>query len=122
MFRDFTFVDDIVEGIIRVIDKPAKPNPDWDNLNPDPATSSAPYRVFNIGNSQPIKLMDFISAIENEIGREAIKEFMPMQPGDVLGTFSDSSALYQNFNFKPSHGLADGIKKTVSWFKAYYNL
>lgn len=122
MFRDFTYVDDIVEGIIRVIDKPAKPNPDWDNLNPDPATSSAPYRVFNIGNSQPIKLMDFISAIENEIGREAIKEFMPMQPGDVLGTFSDSSALYQNFNFKPSHGLADGIKKTVSWFKAYYNL
>ncbi len=122
MLRDFTYIDDIVEGVARIIDVIPQGNPDWDETHPDPATSSAPYRVYNIGNQQPTKLMDYIKCIENAIGREAKKEFLPMQPGDVYQTYADSSALGEATGFKPNTPLQTGIDRTVAWFKDYYNL
>lgn len=97
-------------------------NPGWDEVHPDPATSPAPYRVYNIGNQQPTKLMDYIACIENAIGREAKKEFLPMQPGDVYQTYADSSALGAATGFKPNTPLQTGIDRTVAWFKEYYDL
>lgn len=122
MLRDFTYIDDIVEGIVRIIDVIPKGNPDWDETNPDPASSTAPYRIYNIGNQHPTRLMDYISCIEKAIGREARKEFLPMQPGDVYQTFADSSALAEATGFKPDTPLQEGIDRTVAWFKQYYNL
>ena len=122
MLRDFTYIDDIVEGIVRIVDVIPESNKDWDETNPDPATSLAPYRIYNIGNSQPTKLMDYIQCIENAIGREAKKDFLPMQPGDVYQTYADSSALAEATGFKPCTPLQSGIDKTVDWFKEYYNL
>ncbi len=122
MLRDFTYIDDIVEGIIRIVDIIPEGNPDWDEENPDPATSPAPYRIYNIGNQQPTKLMDYISCIETAIGREARKEFLPMQPGDVYQTYADSSALAEATGFKPCTPLQNGIERTVDWFKEYYKL
>lgn len=122
MLRDFTYIDDIVEGIVRIIDVVPEGNKDWDEKNPDPATSPAPYRIYNIGNSHPTKLMDYISCIEKAIGREAKKEFLPMQQGDVYQTYADSSALAKATGFKPNTPLQEGIDKTVAWFKKYYNL
>ncbi len=122
MWRDFTYIDDIVEGIVRITDVIPAGNPDWDETAPDPATSSAPYRVYNIGNSTPTKLMDYISCIENAIGNEAEKEFLPMQQGDVYQTYSDSSALAEATGFRPGTLLQKGIDKTVAWFKDYYGL
>ncbi len=122
MLRDFTYIDDIVEGVVRISDVVPVGNPDWDEENPDPATSVAPYRVYNIGNSQPTRLMDYITCIEKSIGRNAFKEFLPMQPGDVYQTYADSSALAETTNFKPHTPLQHGIDKTVIWFKQYYNL
>lgn len=120
MLRDFTYIDDIVEGVIRISDIIPEGNPDWDGQNPDPATSPAPYRVYNIGNQHPTRLMDYIACIEKAIGREAKKEFLPMQPGDVYQTFADSSALASATGFKPDTPLQDGINKTVAWFKSFY--
>ncbi len=122
MLRDFTYIDDIVEGVVRIIDVIPEGNPDWDEKNPDPASSPAPYRIYNIGNQQPTKLMDYIACIEKAIGREAKKEFLPMQQGDVYQTYADSSALGEATGFKPCTPLQDGIDRTVAWFKRFYNL
>lgn len=122
MLRDFTYIDDIVEGIVRIIDVIPQGHEEWDENQPDPATSPAPYRIYNIGNSQPTKLMDYIECIEQAIGRKAKKEFLPMQPGDVYKTYADSSALAEATGFKPNTPLQHGINETVSWFRGYYNL
>ena len=122
MLRDFTFIDDIVEGVLRVIDRPAASNAAWDAANPDPSTSSAPYRIYNIGNSQPVRLMDFIRAIEQACGKEAEKVFLPMQPGDVYQTNADTSALQRDMGYKPSKDIREGVQETVDWFRKYYDL
>ncbi len=122
MLRDFTYIDDIVEGVVRMVRIIPSANTEWDETNPDPATSVAPYRIYNIGNSQPTKLMDYVRCIEKSIGREAKKEFLPMQPGDVYQTYADSSALAAATGFKPNFPLQEGIDKTVNWFKCYFNL
>ncbi|MDI1232160.1 MAG: NAD-dependent epimerase [Methylobacter sp.] len=122
MLRDFTYIDDIIEGVIRCIDKVALPFMEWDAENPDPSCSLAPYRIYNIGNSFPIKLMDFIQAIELACGKEAVKNYLPMQPGDVYQTNADTTALESDMGYKPSKNLVEGIKETVEWFKEYYKL
>jgi UDP-glucuronate 4-epimerase len=116
MQRDFTYIDDIVEGIVRVIDNPPKPNPNWDGR---PSESSAPYKVYNIGNGSPVKLMDFIEAIEETLGKKAKKNLLPMQPGDVESTWADTSALQKDIGYKPSMDLKAGIKKFVEWYKIF---
>lgn len=120
MQRDFTYIDDIVEGVFLLLQKPAKPNPDWNPQKPDPSTSSAPYRIYNIGNSNTVELMTFIKSIENAIGKEAIKEYLPMQDGDVLATYADTSALQRDTGFKPSTSLDLGIKNFIDWHLKYY--
>jgi UDP-glucuronate 4-epimerase len=122
MVRDFTYVDDIAESLIRLLDKPAAPDPAFDPAQPDPATSWAPHRVFNIGNSNPTPLMDYIKAVENELGITAIKEFMPMQPGDVPATAADTSALETWIGFKPNTTVSDGVARFVAWYRAYYGV
>lgn len=122
MLRDFTYIDDIVEGVVRIADVIPVGNANWDETNPDPATSPAPYRVYNIGNQHPTKLMDYIKCIEKATGREAVKEFLPMQPGDVYQTYADSSALGEATGFKPGTPLQSGIDRTVDWFRQYYNI
>ena len=122
MLRDFTYIDDITEGVVRCIDKVAEPSNTWNAESPDPSSSSAPYRVFNIGNSTPIKLMDFILTIEAACGKVAIKNYLPMQPGDVYQTNADTQALETHVNYKPSTSLLKGITDTVAWFKDYYAL
>lgn len=122
MMRDFTYIDDIVEGVIRVIDKPANADKYFDASIPNPSTSHAPFRVFNIGNNQPEQLMDFIGLLEQSIGKEAKKEFLPMQAGDVKATFADTKALEDWVGFKPDTDLKSGINKFVSWYKKYYVL
>jgi UDP-glucuronate 4-epimerase len=122
MIRDFTYIDDIVEGVIRTLDHVAQSDPTWDGHNPDPATSYAPYRVYNIGNNKPVKLMDFIEAIERSVGKEAVKNFMPMQPGDVPSTCADVLALEQDVGFKPNTSVEDGIQNFVSWYRDYFKI
>lgn len=119
MLRDFTYIDDIVEGVLRVLDHTATPNADWNAQQPDPATSTAPYRIYNIGNSQPVKLMDFIKAIELACGHEAEKEFLPMQPGDVYQTNADTTLLQMEMGYKPCKDIAEGVKETVEWYKQW---
>ena len=114
--RDFTYIDDIVEGIIRVLDRPAPPNSRWDNNNPDPATSNAPYRVYNIGNNNPVELMDYIEVLETSLGKEAEKELLPLQPGDVPDTFADVDDLVEQFGYKPSMSVEQGVKNFVAWY------
>ena len=122
MVRDFTFVDDIVEGLIRVLDKPATPNPAFKPANPDPATSSAPYRVFNIGNNQPTPLMDYIAALESALGITAIKNYLPMQPGDVPATSANTDELNAWVGFKPNTAVKDGVARFVDWYRGYYKV
>lgn len=122
MLRDFTYVDDIVEGVIRVMDHPAAPDKSWNATAPDPASSKAPYKIYNLGNNSTIKLLDFIQAIEEELGIEAKKEFLPMQPGDVPATYADVSDLVADFNYKPATTVKEGIKKFISWYKSYYKV
>ena len=122
MVRDFTYIDDIVEGVIRVLDKPATPNPQFDSSAPDPATGSAPYRVFNIGNNQPIELMEYIAALEHALGRAAIKNFLPMQQGDVPATFANTDELNAWVGFKPSTAIRQGIGQFVDWYRGFYRL
>ena len=122
MLRDFTYIDDIVEGIVRIVDVIPEGNPDWDEENPDPGSSPAPYKIYNIGNQTPTKLMDYIQCIERATGKEAKKDFYPMQPGDVYQTYADSSALAKATGFSPHTNLQDGINRTVEWFKKYYKL
>ena len=120
MQRDFTYIDDIVEGVVRVLDKPPPSNPEFDKTNPDPASSWAPHRVFNIGNSSPVPLMHFIEALEEALGVEAIKEFEPMQPGDVQATAADTSALEAWVDFKPMTSIKDGTREFALWYKSYF--
>lgn len=121
MQRDFTYIDDIVEGVVRVIDKTAEPNPDFDAGSSDPATSHAPYRVYNIGNNEPVQLMEFIETIENAIGKKAEKNMMGMQDGDVVATYANIDALIEAVDFKPATPLKDGIQKFVHWYKEYHD-
>ncbi|MDA8536906.1 NAD-dependent epimerase [Alphaproteobacteria bacterium] len=121
MIRDFTFIDDIVEGVIRVLDKPATPDVSFDALRPDPATSNAPYRVFNIGNGKPTPLMDYIRALEASLGVMARKNFMPMQQGDVPATSADTSELGKWVGFQPYTPVVDGVQKFVDWYLAHYH-
>lgn len=122
MIRDFTYIDDIIEGVVRVLDTPAAPDPDWDGKNPDPATSYAPYRIYNIGNNNPVKLMDFIEAIESAVGKKAIKNMMEIQPGDVPSTCADVSALESDLGFKPNTSVQHGIQQFVTWYREYYGV
>jgi UDP-glucuronate 4-epimerase len=118
--RDFTYIDDIVEGVVRVLDRVPEPHPAWDSGHPDPATSAAPYRLYNIGNNQPVELIDFIGAIEAATGRRAIKNFLPMQPGDVLATFADVADLARDVGFAPSTPIGTGMQRFVAWYRDYY--
>ena len=120
MIRDFTYIDDIVEGIVRVSDKPATPCLNFDANSPDPATSNSPYRVFNIGNNNPVELMNYIKALEIALGIKAKKNFMPMQMGDVPATCSDTSELYKWIGFKPDTSIQDGINNFVIWYREFY--
>ena len=118
--RDFTYIDDIVEGVIRVLDKSAQPNPDWSGDNPDSGTSYAPWRIYNIGNNNPVELKDYISALEKGLGKVAEKELLPLQPGDVPDTYADVDDLIRDMGYKPSTRLEEGMKSFVDWYKAYY--
>lgn len=120
MVRDFTYIDDIVEGVIRVLDKPATANDGYDARDPDPATAAAPYRLFNIGNGNPTPLMDYIEALETALGMTAEKNMMPMQPGDVMATSADMAELHQWVGFAPHTDVADGVKKFIDWYTAFY--
>ncbi|MFY9074621.1 NAD-dependent epimerase [Malaciobacter mytili] len=120
MSRDFTYVGDIVDGIIRVIDNPAKSSDKFDRNNPDPSISSAPYRIYNIGNNSPVQLLDFIKVLEKVIGKSAVKNFMDMQYGDVVSTYADVSDLIIDFGYKPDTSLNVGIKRFVKWYKEFY--
>ncbi|WP_323031318.1 NAD-dependent epimerase [Brachymonas denitrificans] len=118
--RDFTYIDDIVEGVIRVLDRPAPPDPAWDSKHPDPASSSAPWRVYNIGNNQPVVLLDYIAALEQAIGKKADMELLPPQPGDLHDTFADVSELTQEFDYKPATPVVEGVKCFVEWYRGFY--
>ncbi len=122
MQRDFTYVDDVVESLVRVGDKPAQANPDWSGDTPDAATSNAPYRVFNIGNSEPVTLTRLIEAIEKATGKTAIKNMLPMQPGDVPATYADVSDLMRYVDFAPRTSIEDGAKRFADWYRGYYGL
>ena len=120
MSRDFTYIDDIVDGVIKVLDKPATPDANFDPLQPNPAISSAPYRIYNIGNNAPVALMAFIETMEKALGKEAQKNFMQMQPGDVESTYADTSALIEEFDYKPYTPLEKGVGEFVKWYKTFY--
>ncbi len=120
--RDFTYIDDIVEGLVRVIDRPASSELNWSGLSPDPATSRAPWKIYNIGNSKPVELEAYISAIEKASGVKAIKELLPMQAGDVMDTFADVEDLVSEFDYKPSVNVDVGVGNFVKWFRAYYEI
>ena len=118
--RDFTYIDDIVEGIVRVLDKPATSNPEWSGDHPDSGSSMAPWLVFNIGNNNSVYLMDYIEALEKALGKKAKKIYLPLQPGDVPETFADINDLVEQFNYKPSTTLEEGIARFVNWYLEYY--
>ena len=120
MRRDFTYIDDIIEGVVRVMSRIPSGSPEWTGNNPDPASSFAPYRLFNIGNNQPVELMDFIAALEEHLGRKAQMRLLPMQPGDVPETYADVSDLMAEVGFKPSTSIREGIGRFVAWYREYY--
>ena len=120
MQRDFTYIDDIIEGVVRVMDRLPEPNPKWSGDDPDPGTSYANYKIYNIGNNNPVELMEFIAVIEKVLGKEAKKEFLDLQPGDVPATYADVDDLIKDVGFKPSTPIDTGIKRFVEWFKEYY--
>jgi UDP-glucuronate 4-epimerase len=120
--RDFTYVDDIVEGIIRILDRPAPSNPDWSGMNPDPGSSLAPWRVYNIGNSSPVELMDYIGALEKAIGRKAEIELLPLQAGDVPDTHADVEDLVEQFGYKPATSVMTGVANFVAWYRDYFKV
>jgi UDP-glucuronate 4-epimerase len=122
MKRDFTYVDDIVEGIVRLIPKAPASNPDWYNHHPDPSTSFAPYKIYNIGNNQPVQLMDFIETLEKCLGKKAVKNFMPMQDGDVPATYADVDDLMKDVDFRPNTSIQEGIQEFVNWYSEYYKI
>lgn len=118
--RDFTYVDDVVEGVIRASDSPARPAPEWDSSRPDPAISNAPFRVYNIGNSAPVRLDDFIAAIEDALGKKAVREMLPLQSGDVPDTYADVSELTKAVDYAPTTSITDGVARFVAWYRTYY--
>jgi len=120
--RDFTYVDDIVEGVVRTLDHIAEPNPEWDPANPDPGTSRAPYRIYNIGNSQPVELMRYIQVIEQCVGREAEKNLLPMQPGDVPDTWADVDDLVADVDYQPNTTVEEGVRRFVEWYVDFYDV
>jgi Nucleoside-diphosphate-sugar epimerases len=122
MQRDFTYIDDIVEGIYRLLDRAPQPNPEWDRVQPDPGTSYAPYKVYNIGNNKPVELMSFINTIEDKLGRKAVMEFKPMQPGDVTATYADVDGLMADVDFRPETTIEEGIGRFAEWYKSYYGV
>jgi UDP-glucuronate 4-epimerase len=122
MRRDFTYIDDVVEGVVRVAVKPAAANPDWNSDAPDPGTSSAPYRIYNIGNSQPVDLLSMVETLERVLGREAKKTWLPMQPGDVPETSANVDDLVRDVGYKPGTPLEDGITRFVAWYRDYYRV
>ena len=122
MKRDFTYIDDIVEGVIRVLDRTAPPNLNWHGDAPDPGTSPGPYRIYNIGNNNPVELMDYIGAVESALGMQAVKNMLPIQPGDVPMTFADVDDLEADIGFKPKTSIDDGIQRFVDWYRSYYQV
>ena len=120
--RDFTYIDDIVEGVIRVLDKVPGPNPDWSGDNPDSATSTAPYRLYNIGNNQPVELMQYIEVLEDCLGKQARKNMLPLQPGDVPATYADVADLVRDIGYRPDTSVAQGIASFVNWYRDYYRV
>jgi UDP-glucuronate 4-epimerase len=122
MRRDFTYIDDIVEGVVRVMDRPPSPNANWSGDRPDPGSSLAPYKIYNIGNNQPIELMRFIEVLETQLGRKAEKNMMPLQPGDVPETYADVDDLVRDVGFKPATPIEIGVKRFVAWYREYYGI
>lgn len=120
MKRDFTYIDDIVEGVVRTLDHNAPPNPDWSGMQPDPGTSTAPYRLYNIGNNNPVELMYLIEVLEKTLGKTAEKQMMPLQPGDVPSTYANVEALIEDVGFQPATSIEDGVERFVKWYKGYY--
>lgn len=120
MLRDFTYVDDIVDGVVHVIDRPAQPDPKWTGDSPDSATSKAPYKLYNIGNNSPVELMELVRVLEKALGKEAKKEFLGMQPGDVPATYADVDALVRDVGFKPGTPIEEGVNKFVAWYREFY--
>jgi len=120
--RDFTYIDDIVEGIVRVLDRPAAPNPGWRGDAPDPGTSRAPWRIYNIGNNKPVRLTDYIAAIERALGKKAKMELLPLQPGDVPDTFADVEDLVEEFGYRPSTSVEEGISRFIAWYREYFQV
>jgi UDP-glucuronate 4-epimerase len=120
MRRDFTYIDDVVQAVVRLIDRPAASDRNWSGDTPDPARSSAPWRVYNIGNNGPVELLDVVSLLEQALGKKAIRELVPMQPGDVPATFADVDDLMRDVGFKPSTPIAEGVTRFVAWFKEYH--
>ena len=120
--RNFTYIDDIAIGVMKCLDNVAAFNPEWDSQDPDLATSNAPYRLFNVGNNKPVELMYFIECIEKAVGKKAEKNFLPLQPGDVLKTYADVTALERQINYKADTNINVGIQKLVNWYRDYYNV
>ncbi|MGB5425654.1 MAG: NAD-dependent epimerase [Gammaproteobacteria bacterium] len=120
--RDFTYIDDIVEGVVRVLDKIPEPNPDWSGDAPDSASSTAPYRLYNIGNHQPVELMHYIEVLEDCLGKKAVKNMLPMQPGDVQATYADVDELVKAIDYKPAMSVEEGMARFVDWYHAYYSV
>jgi UDP-glucuronate 4-epimerase len=120
--RDFTYIDDIVEGVLRVLDRPAQPNSNWTGAAPDPGSSAAPWRVYNIGNSRPVELMDYISALEVSLGAKAEIELLPLQCGDVPDTYADVTDLVEDMHYRPATPINQGIKNFVNWYRSYFNI
>ena len=122
MMRDFTYVDDIIEGILRVMKKPAEPNLDWNGMAPDPGSSKAPFKIYNIGNNNPVRLLDFIESIEKAVGLKAIKNLMPLQQGDVPASHADVTDLINDMDYKPDTSIQEGINKFISWYMKFYKI
>ena len=122
MRRDFTYVDDVSEAIVRLMDRPPQANPDWSGQNPDPATSAAPWKIYNIGNNRPEELMEVVALLEQEFGRKAVKEMLPMQPGDVPATYADVEDLAREIDFRPATTIEDGIARFAKWYREYHDL
>jgi UDP-glucuronate 4-epimerase len=122
MRRDFTYIDDIAEGVVRTSDRVASPNADWDGADPDPGTSAAPYRLYNIGNNNPVELLYLIETLEQKLGRTAVKHMLPMQMGDVPATYADVEALAEDTGFRPATSIEVGVERFVAWYRDYYKL
>jgi UDP-glucuronate 4-epimerase len=120
--RDFTYIDDIVDGIVKTLDNTATANMDWNSNNPDPASSKSPWRIYNIGNNKPIKLMDYIDALEKNLAKKANINYLPLQLGDVADTYANIDNLDKQFNYKPSTSVIEGISNFVKWYRKYYNI